>query len=611
MPDETSEGLGQFFDKIWHDTEAYVYIATLEKGTNFKQFMLRWPEQRPGIIRHVLALSAAGSDVYFSPALYKAKRPTKDNVLGSWVQWADFDHGTAPKDWSTVAAEKNIPEPTLIVQSSVEGNQHAYWGTESFDSSVEGIEDRNRALAYRLGADTSGWDADQLLRPPYTANYGYRNPTEHKPWFTGEPAPVTLCRDTDSVINRASLSNLGTPEKEYLGKLNLGELPELDAVLALGSWSPEFYAAFRMTKEEAAASSPDKRSGALMRLAYLGAENGFSDEQIYVILDDADKRWEKYVSRSKAGREKVLHDTIARARAKVGYLSDEILEFTGLLNSRAVVQEPRLVYSFQDFLNTDVKIDWLVDGFLSQGGMGVITGQPGVGKTQFGIQLAATLALGAEKFLIWDNQGAPRKVLFLSLEMSHAPLKHFMDKMAGRYKDLRTLDRNMHIAPLGQSIPLDTKRGQDFLNNLLIEYRPDVVFIDSLQKVTSKELTDELAAKALVEYLKVGVRDKYGTAVYLVHHNRKKSNDSSRHAGELSEMYGSQFIAAELDMVTNLRRLGESNILSVDCWKNRLAMMWRSFDIMRDDHLQFDLYDGGVTYIEPLDGGDRPDHLSI
>lgn len=607
MPDELSKGLGDFFDSTWRNTNSYVYVATLEQGSNFKQYMLKWPEQRSAVVRHVLAQSAAGRDVYFSPALYKEKsRPTKENVLGTWVQWADFDHQTAPENWAVAAKEKNLPEPSLIVQSSVKGNQHVYWQLSEFETAVEGIEDRNRAIAYRLGADTSGWDADQLLRPPFTANYGFKGSDgSRKPWYQGSPETVQVVSEFGGGrnVSAAEFDGLNSAEKEYYHKIQLGDLPTLDTVLALGRWSQEFYSAFKMTKEEASASSPDKRSGAIMRLGYFAAEHGFTDEQIYVILDDADKRWDKYTKRSKAGREKLLLDIIARARAKTGYLTAEDLTFAGLLAESNIVEKPQLVYAFQEFLDTEIHIDWLVNDFLSKGGMGVITGQPGVGKTQFGIQLGISLALGADKFLIWDSNGTPRKVLFLSLEMSHAPLKHFMDKIAQQYSDRRVLSRNFHVAPLGQAVPLDTAAGQAFLSNLMAEYRPDVLFIDSLQKVSSKELTDELAAKALIEYLKREVRDKYGTALYMVHHNRKKSAEASKHAGELSEMYGSQFIAAELDMVANVRRLGETHVLSIDCWKNRLARMWEPFDVQRNDNLQFDLYTGGVTYIEPTRGG--------
>lgn len=614
MPDEVSQGLGEFLDYYWHDDKGYVYLATLDKGLNFKQYMIEWPAKRRGVIQHILRESAEGKDVYYSPVVYKDRRPTKENVLGSRVIWTEFDpsKGTnpGPDDWSVYAKEKGIPEPTRVIQSSVPGHQHAYWELEEFTTDVEAIEDRNRALAYRLGGDTGSWDADQLLRPPFTTNYGYKGGGDRKPWYEGESKPVNVIKASTDKVGLSQFETLGTPEREYLDNLTLGELPTLAEVLAYGKWDREFLESFAKTKEQVEADGD--RSGAIMRLGYFGAEHGFTDEQIYVILDDADKRWGKYTARSKAGREKLLRDIIARARAKHGYPTGETLTFAGLTGASPVApQDIKTVYNFKEFLDTEIIIDWMVEKLLAQGGFGIITGMPGVGKTQFGIQLAITLALGLDHFLIWDNNTGPKKVLFLSLEMPHAPLKHFLDQIAPLYPEVQTLARNLHIAPIGSAIPLDTPQGQAFVDNLLSEYKPDVLFIDSLQKMTNKELTDELSAKALTTYLQQ-IREKHGTSIYVVHHNRKKSNDAQHQAGSLSEMYGSQFLAADVDFVVNLRKLGDSRIISVDCWKNRLAEEWRTFEIQRNQYLQYEQYNGGLNggvspngiFIEPSRRGD-------
>lgn len=612
MPDEVTEGLGAFYDSIWRDTNAWIYLATMEGGNDFKQYVIEWPKQRTAIIRHTLAQSAAGRDVYFSPALYREKsRPVKENVLGSWVHWADFDKN-APTNWTEATKAHGVPEPSIVVQSSVPGNAHAYWRLDQFETALEGIEDRNRSLAYRLGADTSGWDADQLLRPPYTVNHGFKDKTgTRKPWFKGEPLPVEVLSATESFSNAEAFASLGSPEREYLDRIELKEFPSLDSVLALGRWTEEFYSAFTMTKDEASASSPDKRSGAIMRLGYLGVENGLTDEQLYVVLDDADKRWEKYTKRSKAGRHKLLLDIIARARAKHGYVTDESFTFAGLIKGAdSPIEESKVVFNFQEFLDYEVHLEWLLEGFVTQGGFATITGAPGVGKTQLGVQLLISLALGLDKFLIWPNEAGQKKVLFLSLEMPHAPLKWFVAKMARQYSDMRTLSRNMHIAPLGEPVPLETKQGQSFMDNLIAEYKPDVVLVDSLQAISGKSISDEEAAKNLVNYL-AKIRKRTGCTIILIHHNRKKPADG-KSAGDLSDMFGSQFLAAAMDTVLNLRALGGTQVLSVDCWKNRLDQMWPTFEIERNKNLQYDPYTGGgSTFVIGPDDVGEGDGLAL
>lgn len=365
-----------------------------------------------------------------------------------------------------------------------------------------------------------------------------------------------------------------------------------------------------MTKEEAAQSSPDKRSGALMQLGYLGVEHGFTDEQIYVMLEDADRRWDKYVRRSKAGRHKILLDTIARARAKLGYMTEEAFTFSGLVQTQEPTNAVQTVFNWTSFLSYEANLTWLIEGFLPEGGFGVITGDPGVGKTQLALQTGIELARGAETLLKWPIEGGPRKVLFLSLEMPIVPLQSFISKMSRQYvKDSLSLERNFYIAPVGYHVPLNTLPGRQWLEALLSEYKPDLLIVDSLQRAINKPMTDEVAIKELAEYIS-RVRQLYSCGALFIHHNRKRQKDS-RSTGDLSEMFGSQMLAAELDMAVNLRAITGTQVLSVDCWKNRLAQEWPTFEIQRNRNLQYELYSGqGAVYIGP-DAGESPTEFRL
>src|SRR5215211_7968415 len=65
----------------------------------------------------------------------------------------------------------NLPQPTAVVNSSP-GRQQFYWRL-SMPVPPDIGEGLNRRLAYVLGADKSGWDLTQLLRPPGTRNRKY------------------------------------------------------------------------------------------------------------------------------------------------------------------------------------------------------------------------------------------------------------------------------------------------------------------------------------------------------------------------------------------------------------------------------------------------------
>lgn len=183
--DTPSEGLGHFFDSIWGENEGYVYVPTKDRETEaWHKAMFKWPTQKKGVVKYVLQQSADGRDVYYGPALYRDHSPTKENLKGAQVLWAEFDGnalaarfgvsdpsegtpetGESRQDGPTVVLG-GAPEPTLRVQTSGEGNQHVYWQLDSLVTDIDEIEEKNRAIAYTYDTDKSGWDATQVLRPP-------------------------------------------------------------------------------------------------------------------------------------------------------------------------------------------------------------------------------------------------------------------------------------------------------------------------------------------------------------------------------------------------------------------------------------------------------------
>ena len=370
--------------------------------------------------------------------------------------------------------------------------------------------------------------------------------------------------------------------------LVFGELPSLEDVRTLAKWTSEMADKFNRDASYFAGPPKRDRSAAMSELAHLGAELGWGDGQIARILYDADDRWGKYKTRR--DRDRRLTDFVNRARQKHGYNSLDNVDISKMISSAnqstPVMGESKLVWGYQDFVDAEFKIEWVLDGLLAQGGFGLITGYPGTGKTQLSIALGAHMALGEKKFLTWDNVGGSKKVLFLSLEMSAAPLNHFMGTIGKAYPDKNTLNRNFLVAPFGTPINLDTPEGQVFFDQIMNDCMPDILVIDSLQKVSSRELTDEQGVKNLIHYLST-VRSKYSCAMIMIHHNRKKANDGQKKGVELSDVYGSTYITTDVDFVLSLKTI-EGNLLQVDILKNRLGPTPDAFQITRNpENLSF------------------------
>lgn len=603
--------LSELFDYLWGTEDGWVYFPIklpLVPGAEkpeFERAMFHWPAQKRGVVNYVLKNATHPGDLYFAPALFNRANPHREHVQSSRVLWVDFD-GNAPVDWPTDVA----PEPNLIIRSSLERNQHCYWFLDEIITDRDVLEDRNRALALALHADTSGWDANQILRPPHTINRKRNLPVEIVHWDEGS---YTL----------ADFGHLTSPQQVVSNTILDGDIPTIDEVSKLARWDSIQLKVFGRTPEDFAEGGKD-RSRSLANLAHHGAELGWTDEQIYAVLEDADTRWEKYATRH--NREQILLDLINQARQKHGY--DEPKDFDAFVNrilylTPVTVDEDdkaeRLgIVSIDEINSFERDTEWLVDGLLDAQGLALLTGRQGTGKTQLALQLAAALATGKERFLNWDlpTNGA-KKVLFLSLEMATPTLKRFTAPLRECFPE-PDLAKNLYVLPAGESLPLNREEGQAYFTRVCERYQPDLVIVDSLESVSERELTDETSAKEIMNFF-LAAKQRHKMAVVLIHHHRKRSNEfaSQKRGNSLYDVYGSNYITTKVDLVLDVdlwrndkgEQLEKNRLTIVDL-KNRLAeMMHHPIEVKRDHKLHFTLYDEEIANRiagEMIDGYDDP-----
>lgn len=583
LVDPTAE-LNKFFSIIWGENEGFVYLPTKDAETQkWKKVFFEWPKHREFVVQHVLSETATKKEVYFAPAIFKETDPHKTSVKGSQVVWIDYD-GKAPERPSEALTPSDgtetptdpqrpgdgadgpgsgIPEPAVVVQSSLPGHEHAYWVLDEFVEDISFIDNTNRALAYKLGADTSGWDANQILRPPFTHNYKRDKPVTIKEFERGR------------TYAKSEFSQLPAPEQVVSSTLDTDNLPALDSVIAKYYWPEEYFDLFKRSNIE-----QGQRSSALMRMAYFCCEAGMSDGEAYAVIENADSRWGKFKDRS--DRRQRLLDCLNVARIKHPHaLGDST--FAGLLGAPVEVAK-KLVYGFEELLNSEFKIEWAIEGLLEMQGIGMVTALPSVGKTQFTLRLAIACALG--KAFLWYKPTKKMKVTFFSLEMNHPAIKSFIQTMAQSLDadDIRVLDQNLKIVPLGESLPLDTQEGRAFFENVLQENKPDGVFIDSMGKVTYSELTEEKKIKELNGYY-AKIRAAHGCFLWFIHHNRKPNGDNKK-PKSLADLYGNQYIAAEASVVLNLWAEEDGGI-EVSAIKTRLMAIPKPYKIKRTNNLEF------------------------
>ena len=142
-------------------------FAKPTEGAAFQHEYFSYPDQTEQAANRAQELSEAGYNVWHCAHLLIKKRRIKENAAAISALYADGDGAKVPD---------HLPHPTFVVRSSREREQY-YWRL-TMPVPPETAENLNRRLTYAIGADKSGWDRGQLLRPPGTRNYKYTDAPE-------------------------------------------------------------------------------------------------------------------------------------------------------------------------------------------------------------------------------------------------------------------------------------------------------------------------------------------------------------------------------------------------------------------------------------------------
>jgi hypothetical protein len=543
---ETSEGyLRSFLQTIYGDQTGYCYVAlksTKVQGP-FVKHHFQWPAQQDEVINFILE-NKTDYEVYYSPALFYSASGQKPEVKTSQVLWCEFD-GHLP------TSLQGLPEPNIKVRSSTEEHEHWYWLLDQA-LPTEKLEQLNRAITYALGADTSAWNANQILRPLSTFNHKRQRAveltkfensesTQLEPFEAlSEPPPTADAPPPDSV----------PPVEDVIGKVRFDE----------NTWN--------LFKQGAVEG---QRSDALMRLGYKFAEWQLSDRDCFTLLLNADERWGKFKDRE--DQHTRLMEIVTRARAKY-----PLKAYSKELES----------FGLGSLLATEVHLEWVWEGLLQEQGFMLLTGPSGVGKTQFSLFMATQLALGYE--CLDRPVTKPQKVGFFSLEMGLIDLKHFLQQQALNYSsdELAWLENNLRLFPLGEPLFLNRKSEKDKVEAAVETENLDGIFVDSLGSMTEEELTQEGDVKGLMNWTD-HLRQKYQIFTWYIHHHRKATSDNKK-PNTMSDIFGSMFVTKTPTSILSLWPYSANSVIQVTPLKTRLTGNNTPFLITRDSYLNFAVY---------------------
>jgi AAA domain len=531
----------EFLTDLFGEQEGIVYSPI--KGEKWEQHFFEWPKEQLELERHIENYDKR--DVYLSPVLFNDRKITPETFKGTNYLWTEFD-GTVPTD---------VIEPTMRVMSSQEGHEHWYWKLDQFVTDKVLLEDVTRRIAYHYGADLSVWDYQNVLRPVDTWNHK-RN------------KPVVLIAKNELVYSLDKFFNIPIPPAGTKVDVKLGNLPTREVVLAKYKWKLDTLDLLFKTV------ATGGRSTALMRLAFDAIEVGCSNEEAYVLVEERDRAWGKYVGRS--DREKQLYNTIAKARGKK-------------LVQAELHQEPTTeIYRFHDFMKSTIKLKWAIEGLLPVAGSMLILGKPGIGKSTFSLRMAMSLALGDEFFLNWKIVNR-QKVLFVSLEMQYAELKQFFEDMKIPEEVQNELQEWFHIWPIGFAYPFDVADQQPELLKFIDRHGIALVIIDSLGLSMYGSTKNDDDVKRLNSFLNEDVRSERKCGYVFIHHDRKLGIEDSQRVADLDDSFGSRYITANAQTVVLLGQKKGTPRLQVKLLKTRMAIGLKEFEIERTPDRGFKL----------------------
>ena len=155
-------------------------------------------------------------------------------------------------------------------------------------------------------------------------------------------------------------------------------------------------------------------------------------------------------------------------------------------------------------------IDWLVPGLLPAGETVLLCALPKVGKSKLAIDLAFSIATGESRFL--GQQTKQGKVLLITPDASQQSLKHELLKRGFRREDKDAV----HVIPRWSIDQLAVLEAE------LEDFRPDLVVIDSLKRITAGKEVSENSAEFADNIIALNdLLARYRASGILIHHANK------------------------------------------------------------------------------------------
>ena len=190
--------------------------------------------------------------------------------------------------------------------------------------------------------------------------------------------------------------------------------------------------------------------------------------------------------------------------------------------------KPFTVWTISQFLSwvepPDLNI--LGDGLLQKGGLAVVGGQGGVGKSRYALQLAICQTLGLP-FVGLDTHGEPQRWLFIGNENSVARMKSDLTAMLSQFspEQIAILERHIFMQALVETDDYFISLGDDEVKQRWIQtlttVKPTVLVADPFGNILMGDLLkDADVRRTIAELTRLARQVNPEMAITILHHAR-------------------------------------------------------------------------------------------
>ena len=227
----------------------------------------------------------------------------------------------------------------------------------------------------------------------------------------------------------------------------------------------------------------------------------------------------------------------------------------------------------------------MIGGIFPRGGVSVIAGQQGTGKSLFMQKFCCDISMGGSILDGFSESISPVKSLYLIGEFSANGMNHRAQTANWQYDRENLIlyeirDFLINNIPLG----LSTEEGFENIRQLIREEKPDIVVFDSMMSFLSCNESDMQEMQAGFSKL-LRIADEAKCAVVLVHHIRKRKAIERNNRLHMDDIIGSSIITRNSCVavgIENIKVDGENHVYvsSLKTWYAPIEEF--SFQINRD-----------------------------